>query len=337
MSLRRAFIRLTLAASALALPQITTCVTSQAQTAPPVPPKNEAAPASPQAPAAAPKAQEVPTPPKGESTPSPAPKAVAKPAEFTFERQNWTFSGPFGYFDRQQLRRGYKIYKTICANCHSMNLMHYRNLGEPGGPEFPEAVVKEIAHEAQVTDGPDDKGAMYQRPGKPSDAFVAPFKNPEEAAAANNGAVPPDMSTLAKARTITGSSSWYLFPVELVRDVSTQYQEGGADYIYALLTSYSAPPADMKMTKGMNYNLAFPGHQIAMPQPLEDGTVEYDEDKTPNSLDQEARDVASFLTWASDPHLVARKQLGLWVIIYLIVVAGLLWLAKRTLWRDISH
>jgi cytochrome c1 len=178
---------------------------------------------------------------------------------------------------------------------------------------------------------------MFQRPGRPSDAFVAPFKNAEEAAAANNGRVPPDMSTLAKARSIPVSSSWYLFPVDLVTDVFTQYQEGGADYIYALLTSYRDPPADKKIAKGANYNLAFPGHQIAMPQPLEDGTVAYDEDKTPNNLDQEARDVATFLTWASDPHLVARKQLGLWVIIYLIVVAGLLWLAKRTLWRDISH
>lgn len=189
---------------------------------------------------------------------------------FEIEKQPWTFAGLFGYFDTQQLRRGYKVYKNVCSNCHNMRFLSFRNLGEPGGPEFPKEVVDEIAAETQVTDGVNAEGQPITRPGKPADNFQWRFKNEKEAAAALN-AVPPDLSVIEKARTVERDVAWYAFPYVLAKDLATQYQEQGADYIYALLTSYRDPPASKQMASGMNYNLAFPGHQIAMPQPLQDG------------------------------------------------------------------
>ena len=170
----------------------------------------------------------------------------------------------------------------------------------------------------------------------PSDRFTAPFKNEKEAASANNGAVPPDLSLIAKARGVALESTWYTLPYLMLKDLATQYQEQGPDYIYALLTSFKDAPPTKQMAPGMNYNLAFPGNQIAMPPPLQDGSVEY-EDGTPNNLNQEAKDVAAFLAWASEPHLVERKKLGIWVLVYLAVLTGLLIVAKKTLWRDVKH
>ncbi len=273
-----------------------------------------------------------------QQTGTPAPTATSTPpAEHTqISRQHWTFGGLIGYFDEQQLRRGYQIYKEVCSNCHNMRLLSYRNLGEQGGPHFSKEEVEALAAEVQVSDGYDDQGGVKMRPGKLSDNFQWKFKNDKEAAAALGGAVPPDLSLMAKARGIEREVAWYAVPLVMLKDLFTQYQEQGPDYIYALLTGYQNPPASMKMADGLNYNKAFPGHQLAMPQPLSDGSVEYG-DKTPNTLDQESRDVVAYLTWAAEPHLVERKKMGLWVLIYLGVLAVLLFISKKTLWRNVEH
>ncbi len=265
------------------------------------------------------------------------PAASPAPQEhYQIPRQDWTFGGLFGYFDEQQLRRGYKVYKNVCSNCHNMRLLSYRNLGQPGGPHFSKEEVEALASEIQVADGYTDTGEVAMRPGKPSDNFHWRFKTEKEASAAMNGAVPPDLSLMAKARTVEREVSWYTFPFLMIRDLFTQYQEQGPDYIYAVLTGYGEAPAGFKMNEGLNYNKAFPGHQIAMPQPLMDGAVDY-EDGTPNTLDQQSKDVVSFLAWAAEPHLVERKKLGLLVLAYLAVLAGLLFIAKKTLWRNVEH
>ena len=176
------------------------------------------------------------------------PKAAAEQSiqeEPSIPSQSWSFTGAFGSFDNAQLQRGYQVYKEVCSNCHSMRLLSYRNLGESGGPQFPSDAVDALAGQVQVTDGPNDKGEMYQRPGRPSDRFRSPFPNPEAARAANNGALPPDLSVIAKARP------------------------GGPDYIYALLTGYRQTPPGFELAPGMHYNIAFPGHQIAMPPAAE--------------------------------------------------------------------
>lgn len=228
------------------------------------------------------------------------------------ESQSWSFSPPFGLFDRGQLQRGYKVYKEVCSSCHSMRLLHFRNLGEPGGPEFSEGAVKALAASVEVTDGPNDQGEMFTRPGRPSDAFPSPFKNDQEARAANNGALPPDLSVMAKARP------------------------HGPDYIYALLTGYAEAPADVKLAEGMNYNKAFPGHQIAMAQPISADQVEYT-DGTPQTLENYARDVSAFLMWAAEPKLEERHRIGLRFMIYLVVLAGFLFFAKRRVWAQVAH
>ena len=253
------------------------------------------------------------------------------------ERQDWTFGGMFGYYDQLQLQRGFKVYQSVCAACHGMNLMFYRNLGQPGGPEFPEAVVRQIAAEATVRDGPNDEGEMFERPGIPSDRFVWAFRNEKEAAAANNGVMPPDLSVIAKARTIESDAAWYMFPFEMLRDIFTQYQEAGPDYIYALLTSYAdEPPAGFELAPGTAYNAVYPGNQIAMANPLADGLVEYG-DGTPETVQQYAKDVTAFLAWAAEPHLEERKKMGLRVILYLTILTLLLYLSKRALWRNVEH
>jgi ubiquinol-cytochrome c reductase cytochrome c1 subunit len=268
--------------------------------------------------------------------------AVAAPAFAASEeghgtpRQHWTFAGITGHFDKPQLRRGYMVYKNVCAACHGMRLLYYRNLSEPGGPMFSPENVVAFAGEAQVTDGPDDNGDMFQRPGKPTDRFVSPYANAKAAAAAQNGAVPPDLSLIVKARTVEAHSAWYMDPFRWGSDVLTSYQEQGADYLFALLMGYSEAPAGVQLAPGMNYNAAFPGHQIAMPQPLSDGLVTYD-DGTPATLENYARDVTAFLAWAAEPTLEERKRMGLKVLVFLIVMTALLYLSKRILWRNVEH
>jgi ubiquinol-cytochrome c reductase cytochrome c1 subunit len=265
---------------------------------------------------------------------SPAFAADEHPPEIA--RQEWTFGGMTGHYDNDQLRRGYQVYKNVCAACHGLRLLHYRNLSEPGGPELAEGNVEQIAAEAQVTDGPNDDGEMFTRPGKPADRFVSPYPNAKAAAAANGGAVPPDLSVMAKARGIERAGPWYLEPLNWISDVTTNYQEQGPDYMHALLTSYGEAPSGMTITQGMYYNAAFPGHQIAMPAPLSDGQVTYP-DGVPATLDNYARDVSAFLMWTAEPKLEERKRMGLKVLVYLAILAALLYLSKRALWRNVEH
>ena len=227
------------------------------------------------------------------------------------EKIEWSFNGPFGTYDRNQLRRGYKVYKEVCATCHSMHFVHFRNLAEKGGPEFTEGQVKTLAAEVTVQDGPDASGEMFERPGEARDVFPSPYAN-EEAAAAVLGAPPPDLSVIAKAR------------------------EGGPDYIHALLTSYTDAPADVTLPAGGHYNPVFTAGSgiIAMPAPLSDGQVEY-EDGTPNTVDQMSRDVSAFLMWTAEPKLEQRKTLGFQVMLYLVALAGLLYFVKRKVWADV--
>jgi ubiquinol-cytochrome c reductase cytochrome c1 subunit len=252
------------------------------------------------------------------------------------EKQKWTFNGLTGHFDKAQLRRGFMVYKNVCSACHGLRLLSYRNLGEPGGPEFSDDNVLQFAADAQVTDGPNDDGEMFQRPGKPADRFVSPYPNDKAAAAAQNGAVPPDLSLMAKARSYERHAAWYMEPTLWLGDIFTDYQEAGPDYLVGILEGYVDPPQGMTMAPGMNYNKAFPGHQIAMPQPLSDGQVDYT-DGTPPTLDNYAKDVASFLMWAAEPKLEERKHMGLKVLIYLIILSGLLYLSKRAIWRNVEH
>jgi ubiquinol-cytochrome c reductase cytochrome b/c1 subunit len=241
-------------------------------------------------------------------------------------RLSWSFAGPFGKYDEAQLQRGFKIYREVCSNCHSMNLLSFGNLADPGGPGFSEAQAAQIASEYKIKDL-DDKGQPTERPGRPADHFPSPFPN-ELAAKATYGVAPPDMSTLAKARTYLRG-----FPLFLV-DIVTQYQEQGPDYIAALLKGYKQPPKGFELPSGGNYNEYFPGHNIAMPPPLTDGQVKFD-DGSPETLEQYSKDVAAFLMWAAEPHLDARKRIGFQVIIYLIVLSGLLYFTKKKVWSAV--
>ncbi len=252
------------------------------------------------------------------------------------DHQKWTFNGFFGYYDKAQLQRGYQVYKEVCASCHGLKYLSYRNLSQEGGPGFTEAQVKALAAEAEVVDGPNDDGEMFERPGKPSDRFVSPFANDKAARAANGGALPPDLSVIAKARNVHNKTKWYLEPTVWAKDITSGYQEGGADYLYALLTGYVDAPKGYKMNEGMNYNKYFPGHQIAMASPLSDGVVEYS-DGSPQTISQYSKDVSAFLMWTADPKLEARKTMGFRVLIYLAVLAVILFLAKKKVWSRVKH
>ncbi len=235
----------------------------------------------------------------------------------TPERQSWSFAGPFGKYDRAQLQRGFKVYREVCSNCHSLKLVAFRDLMDADGPDFSEAEAKALAEEYKIKDGPNEAGEMFERPGRLSDYFPPPFPN-EQAARAAFGAVPPDMSLLAKARTYERG-----FPLFLI-DPIIQYQERGVDYIYALLNGYTND-------KDPSWDEYFPGHKIAMPNPLSDGVVDY-ADGSPKTVKQYAKDISAFLMWAAEPKLVERKRIGFRVLIYLGVFAFLLYLVKRKIW-----
>ena len=250
------------------------------------------------------------------------------------ERQKWSFAGFTGKFDQAQLQRGYQVYKEVCAACHGMKRIAFRNLAEKGGPGFPEESVKALAATFKIDDGPNDQGKMFQRPGKLSDAIPSPFKNEQEARSIHNGAYPPDLSNMAKARSIENQAPWHIHILNMLRDMATGYQEGGVDYLYALLTGYEPKaPAGMKMADGMQYNRSYPGNQIAMVPPLTDGIVKY-QDSTPAKVENYARDVSAFLAWAGDPSLEARKSMGWIVMLYLAITALLLFIAKRRVWAN---
>ena len=225
--------------------------------------------------------------------------------------QDWSFKGITGKFDRASLQRGYQVYTEVCASCHSMRLLSYRNLGEKGGPEFSIEQVKAIAANFEVEDGPNNDGEMFTRPGRPSDRFISPYPNVQAAKAANGGAYPPDMSVLVKAR------------------------KGGANYIYSVLVGYEDPPAGVTLDDGVYYNKYMIGNKIKMPNNLSDGLVEYS-DGTQSTVDQMAKDVTTFLTWAAEPHLEQRHRMGVKVIIYLVIITILVYISMKRIWSRID-
>ena len=226
-------------------------------------------------------------------------------------KTDWTFKGLFGKFDRASLQRGYQVYTEVCAACHSMKYLSYRNLSEKGGPEFSVAQAKAIAASFEVTDGPNADGDMFQRPGKLSDKFVMPYENVKAAEAANGGAYPPDMSVLVKARG------------------------GGVDYIYSLLQGYEEAPSGITLDEGVHYNKYMYGNKIKMSAPLSDDIVEYS-DGTKATVEQMSKDVTTFLMWAAEPSLEARHQMGFKAIIYLIILTILVYFSMKRIWSRVK-
>jgi cytochrome c1 len=242
--------------------------------------------------------------------------------------QKWSFWGPFGKFDRAQIQRGFKIYREVCQGCHSLSQVSFRNLAEAGGPGFSTAQAEAVAAEYKIKDGPNDQGEMFERAGRIADKFPPPFPNDAAARAANGGASPPDLSVIAKARTYERGFPWFLI------DIGSLYQEQGVDYIHAVLNGYADKPADVTIPEGTHYNKYFPGHAIGMPKPLSDGQVPYT-DGTPTTVDQYAKDVAAFLMWTAEPHMEARKRLGLQVMVFLLIFSVMLYFTKKKVWADV--
>ena len=226
-------------------------------------------------------------------------------------KTDWTFKGLFGKFDRASLQRGYQVYTEVCAACHSMKYLSYRNLSEKGGPEFSVAQAKAIAASFEVTDGPNTDGEMFNRPGKLSDKFVMPYENVKAAEAANGGAYPPDMSVLVKARG------------------------GGVDYIYSLLQGYEEAPSGMILDEGVHYNKYMYGNKIKMSAPLSDGIIDHS-DGTNASVEQMSKDVTTFLMWAAEPSLEARHQMGFKAIVYLIILTILVYFSMKRIWSRVE-
>lgn len=227
--------------------------------------------------------------------------------EGELDHQHWHFQGLTGTYDRGALQRGFKIYREVCSACHSMKRVAYRNLADLG---YDENQIKAIAGDVMITDGPNDEGDMFERPGRPSDHFKSPFPNDQAAKFANGGALPPDLSLITKAR------------------------HGGADYIYSLLTGYEEPPAGTTLASGQYWNKAMPGHLIAMAPPIAEGAIVY-EDGTAQTLEQYSKDVSEFLTWAADPYMETRKRTGMKVILFLTVFASLMYAYKRKIWSKV--
>ena len=251
--------------------------------------------------------------------------AFAAEGQMAAKGITFSFEGPFGHFDRAQLQRGYKVYKEVCAGCHAMNLVAFRNLAEPGGPGFTEEQVKALAATFTVQDGPNEEGDMFERPGLPSDRFPSPFPNEQAARVANGGAYPPDLSLITKSRP-----GWFGTFNQLINGI------GGSQYVYSVLTGYQDPPEELaaEQPEGKSYNPYFAnGHWIGMPQPLSDEQVEFD-DGAPNTVDAMARDVSAFLAWTAEPKMEARKRLGFMVMIYLALLSLLLYLVKKRIWSD---
>jgi ubiquinol-cytochrome c reductase cytochrome c1 subunit len=221
--------------------------------------------------------------------------------------RDWSFSGIFGKFDRGAMRRGLQVYREVCSGCHSLKMIAFRNLE---ALDYSEDEIKAIAAEYFVEDGPDDEGEMFEREALPADRFPSPFPNAKAAAASNNGAAPPDLSLMTKAR------------------------DGGADYLHALLTGYTDPPDGIELLDIQSYNLYFPGNITAMAPPLEEDFVEY-EDGTPATVEQMATDVTTFLAWAAEPEMEERKSMGIKVILFLLVFTGILYAVKRKVWADL--
>ena len=226
-------------------------------------------------------------------------------------KQDWSFKSFFGTFDRASLQRGYQVYTEVCASCHSLKYVSYRNLAEKGGPEFSIEQAKAIASNFEVTDGPNNDGEMFTRPAKLSDKFVLPYANDQEAKLSNGGAYPPDMSVLVKARA------------------------GGADYIYSVILGYEDPPEGMKLDDGVYYNKYMYGNKIKMPPQLYDDLVTY-ADGTPATPEQMAKDVTTFLAWTAEPKLEERHKFGFRAIIYLVILTILVYFSMKRIWSRIE-
>ena len=222
-------------------------------------------------------------------------------------KHQWSFDGISGTFDRASIQRGYKVYREVCAGCHSMKLLYYRDLIDIG---FSADEVKAIAAEYTVLDGPNDEGEMFERSARPSDHFVSPFSNEQEARLNNNGSYPPDLSVITKAK------------------------KHGYNYIYNLLLGYKEPPEDFDIGEGMYYNQWKEGNQIAMAQPLDEDYVDYD-DGTENTLPQLAKDVTTFLVWSAEPELEVRKNLGIKVVLFFIILGFIVFFVKNRLWKNV--
>ncbi|MEL6299701.1 MAG: cytochrome c1 [Pseudomonadota bacterium] len=267
-----------------------------------------------------------------------SPAALAAGDAPKIERSQWTFSGITGQFDEAQLQRGFAVYRQVCASCHSMKRVAFRNLAEPGGPNFPRDQVQALAAEYEVSGGVDDDGEPVTRPARLSDTFPTIYPNDKAARAANGGALPPDLSLIAKARGVPHPEGVLTHTLTMARDVLTGYQEGGADYLKALLTSYKDPPEGVEEKDGLYYNAAYPGNWIAMAAPLYDDLGLYGENPpVPETIDQYATDVAAFLQWAADPSHDQRKQTGWLALIYLLITAALLYITKRAVWKKVKH
>ena len=226
-------------------------------------------------------------------------------------KQDWSFKSFFGTFDRASLQRGYQVYTEVCASCHSLKYVSYRNLAEKGGPEFSIEQAKAIASNFEVTDGPNNDGEMFTRPAKLSDKFVMPYANDQEAKLSNGGAYPPDMSVLVKARG------------------------GGVDYIYSLLQGYEEAPSNVSLDDGVYYNKYMYGNKIRMAAPLSDGLVEYG-DGTNATVEQMSKDVTTFLMWSAEPHLESRHQMGFKAIVYLIILTVLVYFSMKRIWSRVE-
>jgi ubiquinol-cytochrome c reductase cytochrome b/c1 subunit len=234
------------------------------------------------------------------------------------KKEEFSFEGPFGTYDRGALQRGFQVYKEVCGACHALQHVAFHNLAEPGGPGFSEAQAKGIAAGYKVPAEPNEKGETTNdsgerltRPGIIADYFPSPFANENAARANNNGALPPDLSMIIKARA------------------------GGPQYVYSILTGFHQnPPKGFTLVKDKYYNPYFEGWNISMPPPLQDNSVTY-ADGTKASVAQEAHDVVTFLAWASEPHMEQRKQMGFSVLLFLAAFAGVLFAAKRKLWSDV--
>ena len=226
-------------------------------------------------------------------------------------KQDWSFKSFFGTFDRASLQRGYQVYTEVCASCHSLKYVSYRNLSEKGGPEFSVEQAKAIASNFEVTDGPNNDGEMFTRPAKLSDKFVMPYANDQEAKLSNGGAYPPDMSVLVKARA------------------------GGADYIYSVILGYEDPPEGMKLDDGVYYNKYMYGNKIKMPPQLYDDLVTY-ADGTPATPEQMAKDITTFLAWTAEPKLEERHKFGFRAIIYLVILTILVYFSMKRIWSRIE-
>ncbi|MGF7157437.1 cytochrome c1 [Bartonella heixiaziensis] len=240
------------------------------------------------------------------------------------KKQKWSFSGPFGGYDKAQLQRGLKIYKQVCSSCHGLKYVAFRDLKALG---YDQEKIKAFARQYEVSDGPNREGKFFKRAGVATDTFPSPFSNEEEARFIHNGAYPPDLSLIARARAAP-------LPIS---DILTYYNTAGPDYITALLTGYQKAPEDVKIADGYWYNPYFiAGNTLAMAPPLSDGLVSY-KDGTPETIEQYARDISAFLMWAADPHMEIRKKTGFRVILFLIIFGGLVYILKIRIWSGLEN